>query len=293
MAITRSGLITVPTYGMSKTAWRAMRMRYPLAYRTGRFMYNNRENFMRARATMIRARRSRTARVIGRAGRNFIEKRRVRRQLGERIGTSTAKVHDALNETGFYSTRTLYDHDLLDIPHTTGDGDLRSERQRQVANIRGYKICAAIQNDRTAPLFVNVAILATKTGTFGTNDFFRGDGNERSVTFGTALSSIQFRCCPINTDKYHVLMHRRMLFNGTSEITGQDKQRTTYQLLEKYVPLKRQIRWENENGGTTSNEDIRLVWWADILMQPSAALAQSDAYTIQWKVVTYFRDPKS
>ena len=277
---------------MSNTAWRAMRMRYPLAYNTGRFMYQNRANFMRARAMMIQGRRSRAGALITKRARNYMHKRRTRRKIGDRIGTSRAKVHEVIGTNDLYNTRTRYDHTLLDIPHQKADGIERAERSRQIANIRGFKICCGVNNERTNPLYINIAVLASKGSGFTDNDFFRADGNERSVDFGTSLSSIQFRCCPVNSDKYHILMHRRLLLNGSSAITGVDYTRTSYNLIEKWVPLKRQIRYE-DNEGATPTEDIRLVWWADSMFQSAGAIAQVDAFRIQWKVVNYFRDPRN
>ena len=259
----------------------------------GQYVMKNRSAYMRRYATM-RKRRTRGVYRMRKHGpftSRLNARRKMRRNIGERPGSSSSKVHTVLSNNDLYDTRTLYDHDLLDIPHTTADGDQRGERQRQIARIAGFKICAVVGNERTNPIFVNIALLATKTGTYGTNDFFRGDGNERSVAFSTGLSSIEFRCCPINTDKYHILMHRRLLLNGSSAITGVDYQRSIHQLVEKWLPLRRQIRWENENGATTSNEDMRLVWWGDSIMQPGGALAQADAFRINYKVTTYFRDP--
>lgn len=218
-------------------------------------------------------------------------KKKTRQMIGEQPGSSTCKVREVQKVDFLYDGRTLNSLDILSIPHTTGDGDNRNERQRQVANVRGWKICASIDNQRTNPLYFNIAVVVTKNGTFGTNDFFRGRDDERSMNFSTGLTSNEFHCLPINTDKYHVLMHRRILLNGSSAVSNVNYSGSSYAIVDKWVTLGRQIRYETIDTATTANEDARLVFWADDFGASATTAIQTDAFKMQASICCYFRDP--
>jgi len=213
------------------------------------------------------------------------------KSIGEAPGSSTCKVREVSKVDFLYDGRTLNSLDILSLPHTTGDGDNRNERQRQVANIRGWKVCCSVDNQRIVPLYFNMALIITKNGIFGVNDFFRGRDGERSVNFSTGLTSNELHCLPINTDKYHVLWHHRALLNGSSATSNVNRSGTTYGIINKYIKLGRQVRFENADTATSANEDARLVFWSDDFGASSTTLTQADAFQLQLSVCCYFRDP--
>ena len=120
------------------------------------------------------------------------------RQIGEAPGTSTSKKCGVVDENlTSENTRTLYSKELTSIAQGT-DID---QRERMLANVRGFKIFAEVTNTTAVPLYVNVAILCTKagtsTGTIDITDFFRATTTtDRARDFSQTLNSNEMHQLP-------------------------------------------------------------------------------------------------
>lgn len=265
------------------------------AYQMGRFVYNNRSK--------IRA----ATRVIRRAGRAYLKRRKTAREnfsptnVGKPIGTSDCKIREVCNELATEGTRTLRYCSLVEIPSGRDD----TERERAVANLSGIKIAFSVDNLKATTadiMYFNFAVIAPKDNnciapvTEGTDlaaDFFNTQGgvrSQRNRDFNTTLTALEFRSLPINTDKYVVLRHRRIkLMPRTNEAMGKYQRN-----LDMYIKMNRQMQWKTDEG----EGDLRplnpvfAVWWGDFVNADDGTAGQANAFTRQIRVVNYFRDPK-
>ncbi len=244
-------------------------------------------------------------RRINRAARGFLRRRARKRQpaarsrgpakrarkaaVGERVGTSVAKRSLEL-DTAVQSlqTRTLYQTELTSIGKST-DNEI-DERQRDMANIRGFRICMDIQNKTAGVLQFNIAVICPKeTSGLTLTNFFRNNGAQRGADFGVSLTSQQFNCLAINADKYAILWRKKftMAASDNDPITNMQNQ---YKIIKKYIPFDRQVRYE---GGTTQLGQCFLVYWCDVFHSPSTTPALPNSFALLKHVVTYFREPKN
>jgi len=216
------------------------------------------------------------------------------RNFGERVGTSTAK-RAVTDDTQVITrdTRTLYNHSALDIPF----GTALNQRERNIANVRGIKVCMEVKSLSNEPLYINVAMLAPKDGVnaVDTNNFFRSsDDTARARDFDINLNSNEFHCLAINTDKYTILKHKRMRLipQGAGTTTTVSLTGYSYMNLNWWIPLKRQIRW---NAGTNQpvSGEVQLVYWADQFHTPTGTTPVIGEFSVMRRCVAYFKEPKN
>lgn len=268
------------------TVLRVGTKRQRLAYGAARYAYSNRKQIGRA------------ARTIGRAYKRYKRKssNRAKSTIGESVGTSSAKRHKSVKQSGNYYTRELYSHALFNIPRNSGIENDISLRDRDIVNLRGVKFCLQFTNklqlgDACA---VNWAVIQRK-GCVGEGpevektSFFRseGDAGIRHLDFSDTLSQIQFACLPINTDKYKVFMHKRFRLEGSS---GANQLLQSKDIMH-YWKVGRQLRFENQSFSSPESKQCYLVWWADAL-GTLPGTARQIGINRDTNVVCYFRDPK-
>lgn len=205
--------------------------------------------------------------------------------MGHPPGSGTAKTNTGTQNTALTATRTLNAEPLLNLAR----GDNLNARERDVIDLRGFKVCMQMQNLRTAaPMYVNVAVISSKfnpTQVPISTDFFRGEDTTRGVDFNNNLQSTEFGCLPINTDKYFIQTHRRFT------LAPFNRDQVDYGSKQFYVPIKRQIRYDTSGSGS-QNRQFYLVWWCDTLLATAGTTPVTAAMNFQWKAVTYFREPK-
>lgn len=269
---------------------------YQAAVRIGRYMYRNRKK-IRSTWNSIRLMKGRGKRMASKYAlyRRPRKKRtpasRARRGgVGERPGTSNAKRFESVNhDVAFKSTRTLYSHVLNDTPQ----GLALDERQRQIINLRGLKICMDVSNSNNRPTHFNWAIVSPKnqSDTNLTSRFFRGNGTTRSIDFGVNLQSAEFSCNPINADKYVVLTHQRHLL-GVPKNSNQDfaDTRQSYLRVDRYIKIGRQFRFA---GNGDNYDKLLLVYWFDGMLNAGGQLAIPQAVQMSLNCVSYFRDTRN
>lgn len=217
-------------------------------------------------------------------------RQRKRRQLGFRPRSLGVKNIETLLPMATKDTRTLYQHILTDVPKGTGV----AERQRDAVNIKGWKITMNFQSlENVSIQTVNVAIISPKdrVAIDGT-EFFRSYGSDRATDFSTALNYIQMMTNPINPDHY-VILHRyrfklgeKSNYGGTSEVESYKK---TYHTLNKWIPFKRQLRYEAGGNGVES-DPVYLVYWADVDFSTSGGAIETANYQVQTRFIMYFND---
>ena len=218
-----------------------------------------------------------------------------RKRIGKPVGTSTAKSKIIVN-TGLASknTRTQYIIDLSEVPKS----DAIDNRVRNIINVRGFKFCMFVHNREDIPLTFNIAVISPKAQTgVDTVDFFRGQGaKQRGIDFATFNTSLEFKCLPINTDKYNILRHKRYTLGAAGgEVNPQDwkcDRRCTYMEFMWYTKLNRQWQYDSTTDNGPESGRVFLVYWADTWGTDGGAAPIVNAYAVMEKHLLYFKEPK-
>lgn len=255
-----------------------------------RYVYNNPHLARKAARTIRRAwNRSKVIRRK-RSQRGHPQLTRV----GETPGTQSAKRHIAVEtDATDFNSRTYYAFNLTDIPQNTTNNDI-SARDRQVCYVSGFHICMEVRNQFSGiPCYLNVALVVPKASTtVNANDFFRGSGTDRSVNFDTSLSSIEFHCLPLNTDKFLVLKHNRYKLAPPTSAGVETGMLSQFLNVDFYVPFKRQLRWRDNNSALADNGNAYVLFWCDGFLLPGGTAAATAAIKVSKRFITYFRETK-
>lgn len=268
--------------------------RFKYASRIGKFAWDNRANIKRAAKQFVRIQKRR----------RFENKRRKvanesfsPNNIGKPIGTSDCKTwesHNIVSSAG--NTRELYNINMMQLP----EGSSESYRERQIINCSGLRVCTEFQNYKSASilegLYLNVAVVSPKESVCAdsdlTVDFFGGQGglaNARSRDFNTTLTSNEFRCLPINTDKWVVLKHERKLLAPAALATDYNTYTTN---MDWYIKINRQLQFQANPEVPDPVNPVYLVWWADQVFEEAGAAGQANAFRYGIRTIIYFRDPK-
>jgi len=226
-----------------------------------------------------------------------------RRRIGRPLHSSSAKTSiNTIDSTSTqtWDNRTLYWFDMSGADKSTNNEINR--RQRDIMQLRGFKVCMSLHNTGVDPCLVNIAVISPKginsgLGTGGSGnatnipDFFRGHANDRAIDFNTGISAMQFHCLPINTDRWNVLAHSRFTMapeGGTGEFNTQ--QGPNYKTWMRYYKINRQIRFRDTG---QSENPVYFCYWYDRFQAISTVIAgtQTDIGA-QREFVTYFREPR-
>ncbi|ALY05859.1 hypothetical protein [Ctenophore-associated circular virus 2] len=231
-------------------------------------------------------------------GRRNRHQARARAQIGERRGTATAKKH-AISDTDptAYGTRVLNSVELTAIPSQQNQGSVDIDlRSRDLAYINGWKFCIELRNNLTEPLYINLAVVVPKhNATIDPNIWFRGYGIDRAIAFDpSTLNSNDFHCRPLNPDAYHILMHKRYRLNGdTDTATYAHNSGRNFMNLNLWVPLRRQIRFDESTGTGAQNGRCFFVWWCDKYMSNTGTVTTAASLQMSKRIICYFRDPRN
>lgn len=226
---------------------------------------------------------------------NYLRQKRERMKIGH-SNTATSKRNIVQNSSNnSLSSRTLNAYNLTEIPKTsTNEID---KRQRDICYISGFKICGEIKSGGGSPVLVNYAVVYDKRSSDGTlfpttSDFFRGSGTERAMDFDTSLSSVEFHCAPLNTDRFVVLLHKRFTLAPNPSTTSAgytSNNRENYRSFDWWIPLKKQIRFEDGR----AQSHVWLLFWCDRHNSPGGTLPNPTTMIWSHKIITYFREPKN
>lgn len=247
------------------------------------------------------------ARAAGRIARFAYKRMRARRRggyrnakrqkfspkhIGNNLNSANAKRRQqALTVTSLYPSRTLVIRDLT----TISQGSDLSQRERQIVNIRGFKICLMVKNNNNRAIYLNCAVVSPKNDTVvNTDNFFRSDSQDsRGTNFSTALSAMQFHCLNLNTDKFNILKHKRYRLCPVN-ITGGfiDHSGRNYINIDWYIKLKRQIRYDSAAEGPIEGA-CKFVYWVDMIDANAGDNAVNNVISTQERIITYFREPKN
>jgi len=210
-------------------------------------------------------------------------------QIGEPVGASNTKIFNA-SGANIDDTRTLYQANLTDCAR----GTAVNQRLRDVINCRGFKIRGTFRHTGASSevLLLNVAVVAAKdpaaAGLITAVNFFRqsGSSTSRGVDFAIALAAIEFHMLPINSDLFTILKHERYQLNAASAgMTDYSK------IIDWWIPINRQLTFKGA-ASSDCNDQIRLVWWCDIMHAAGGSAVSATKLTRQILTTTHFREPQ-
>ena len=256
-----------------------------MAYGIGRLAWRNRRVIGRGIKRISRTVRSRRAKRARFSASN----------IGEPVGSATAKqCRTGQRDHQVISTRTLYNEGLFDI----GRGDERYQRERDIINVRGVKICMEFSNRSTNPMYFHWAIIHPKDGKsgIGAPDFFRNqaNGGQRGAAFANSLSAEQFHCLPINTDIYTIIRHRKMVLGPAVGSTVFSARNTkNYGNVSEYIPIKRQVRYVGPGAANPASGQLWLVFWCDRFGEAKDSVPIPNEMFIGHHSLVYFHEPKA
>lgn len=189
------------------------------------------------------------------------------------------------------STRVQYYNELTNIQKSNNQ-DI-DKRNRDVIWLSGFKICMEVLNRLNTPLYFNYAVVYDKRANDGTvimddTDFFRGrGGTQRSTDFTNLLCGLDFRCLPLNTDRFSVFCHKRYMLNGDVNETVYDTNKgANYKTIEFYLPIKKKIVYEDGR----CQSKLWEVYWCDQFSSATGATPVADAMFRNERITAYFRN---
>lgn len=221
-----------------------------------------------------------------------------RRRIGEPVGSSNCKRACPMNTNPTaINTRNLYSSNLTAIPRNSTAIDGINTRQRDVINVRGFKIrmeVASATNGVRGWCFHWAVISPKDKQNLDTDDFFRNDGDNRAVTFSTALSSLEMNTLHINTDRYTILKHRKFYLAPASSVstTAQANTVNSWHYVNHWIPLKRQLRFDRESS-TPESGSVYLVYWYDGANSLKGSNEIPGQVTVAVNNVVYFRETRN
>lgn len=287
--VSYGALMGAPRAYQLNRAYQAYRRARPYsrgAMAMGKFAYTHRKDIA------FLAKKLKGAKAFKKA-QNVVNKRKTTAKIGEDPGEATARTSRTVDESNVgRNSRTLYANNILDINRGTG----LHQRMRDIIHVKGFKVCMEVKSNTSSvsagnELLFNLALVCPKgQQTVDTTRFFRDyHSDSRNQDFSVALTSSEFHCLPINTDKYNILMHKRYrLGDSLNDVNP------SYRFIQEYVPINRQFRYETgvdqANADENNYDKLFLIYWSDVGMANGASASLTNVMNVTNHGVLYWKD---
>jgi len=152
-------------------------------------------------------------------------------------------------------------------------------RDTNRVELRGLRFLWYLRNLQTSPTVFNLAIVAPKSNetTSLTNaNFFRGTFNRGTNLDRGTHNGLTLTYRSINTDLYSVLYRKRVWLNGVQAAGGLQINSGSMKMMKKYLPVKREIQFNNDADTDPSDGNVWMVWWFSI---PDSVVGQTTGDT--------------
>lgn len=224
------------------------------------------------------------------AGRTKKRKHFKTEELGRPAGHQEAKRNNAESPPTSISNKEMELRALITVEKDVAANENISKRQRDTILHKGVKVCFTCKNIRTEPVFLNWAIVIPKANvTVLSSDILRGDDQERYLPVDQNQSFLDLRCAPINTDRYNVLKHKRMLIKPDSDKAtgaGNNAKGSDLVIIEEYIKTNRQIFFNGDTAAPITN--MFMIWWVDYYGSPTGS--KTLTADVSWKLINYFKE---
>lgn len=227
------------------------------------------------------------------ARRQSYRQRRRRRQNFYKVGvpySRPANRRQIFNSTVNLDSRTLEKHSLCNIPFGT-DNEMDRRKSSNIW-VKGIKICAQVRNNKRTVVTFNYAVISPFDDDSNLNtDFFRSAVTARAIDFSTSLSSNILHCRAINTDRFHVFTHKRLILEseggGTNDINQFGPR--NFKFINRYIPINRMFRYEKNTDDEPLN-NVFLVYWCDAIVTPGGSGVETGYIKMELNQVIYFKN---
>ena len=210
--------------------------------------------------------------------------------VGYPVSFGTAKTNVVLNEDIFPNTRTKFDRELTGIEKETATTHGIDLRERDIINVLGFKVQTCVKNvSLYNPVQFNYAFVSPKSDKdVPDTEFFRSRDFSRAFTFSLVNSAVSMNMNSINTDKYTVLLHKKVMLGpaggSTADTSGVIP---NWANLDYWVPLKRQLRY---NFAGECETPVFFVSWFCEQMVSSGDPVSTGSIKIQNNICAYFKE---
>lgn len=207
--------------------------------------------------------------------------------IGRPAGYNESRRNDRQQGVTVWANKTMQTEPLINIEKNVAGDEAIQKRNRDTILHKGSKICFSVKNILRVPVMFNWAIVVPKaSNTVSPIDILRGNGSERDVTLNNALTFMDLRCLPINTDRYRVVKHKKMLIQPDSDKGTDQNEGRDFRMIEEYIKTNRQLFFDGSTA--TPLQNIWMVWWCDYYNSPTGSTASTIQFS--WRIVDYFND---
>lgn len=216
---------------------------------------------------------------------------KVKRRVGETPGTDMCRATTQIQESSApKDTRTVYDLDITNI----SPGSAIDNRDRGLINLRGWKMRVNWVNISDDELVLNYAIISPKTANaVSSAGFLRTYNQSRDADINTILPGIVMAYNPISTDKWNVILHRRhWLLPGASGGDVNSQRGSNYFFLNKYISLKRQVRFNDDTTDNAESGRCFFIWWTTDVGAATLEAPKTNKVILSSDIVTFWKNPK-
>lgn len=169
-------------------------------------------------------------------------------------------------------------------------------RTSDMINVHGIRLDFICKNNiGERPMGVNIALISPNNATtYSSTDFFIQPGSgARTANFDLNRTYQDFMTLPINYDEYTVFSHDRFVLAPPDAPTSEtlSNQENSYKHYQKYVPIRRQVRYDGSAGGTIIPKMLVVVW-CDRFLTASTSAAVNSALSYEIQSTAYYKDVK-
>jgi len=220
-----------------------------------------------------------------------------KKKIGFPPGTGTSLKHETIDDWSGVTVdpRVLTQNELTLIPEKVAATTDISRRERAMINCLGFSLRIVLRNtvaDRT--IKVRLAVVSpTDKNEINVNGFFRGYDTTRAVDFATGMDSHRYTDTPINTDNYSILWQTTVSLGPDDDLAGGRQFSRTEgntKCIKKYIPLKRQLRYDGPLS-TDCADKVFLLMWYDAIDATAGATVPAGSVIYQRYAITYWKDP--
>jgi len=216
--------------------------------------------------------------------------RKARSGVGERVGSERCRSRNTVVQNATYGTRVL---NVTPLIANVSEGTGNDQRMRDLINVRGFKLFTEFIHQSGRLQYLNIAVIHPKQGQVVTvDDFFRENEVDRAVDFTDTFTALSFATRSINTDKFNVLMHKRFRLAPANTTTSGFPNTDNARVLKFYVPLKKQIRYQDNDGVETPIHQLFMVHWSDQFGTISGVASGAAQYQLFERHILYFRNTR-
>lgn len=205
------------------------------------------------------------------------------------VYSTSTKRHNADKLAGSVSSNVLNTVGVTSIEQ----GTAINQRERQLVQLRGFKIHYVARNLVGLPVYNRLALVRFKyRSDAGTSpdidtDFFRGQLSKRAIPFTSVANAQHLYDYSINTDKFEVLWDHKFILYGNN-LPGTAEEAAFTKFVDKFVPCNKVIHYDDTTS-FSDNDGIYLIHWCAAYNNNTITPVTGQVYT-RGHVTTFFQD---